>query len=75
MFVDNEGPIKMSEKRDTQRLKHVDVAYRAVVESIELERMTLDHLIGDLMEADLLTKSLSRDQHEFLTKLIMNLNV
>ena len=73
MFADNTGAIAMCEKRDSRNLKHIDIAYRVVEESIAEGKMKVNHIPGELMEADLLTKSLSKDRHEKLTRLIMNL--
>ena len=64
---DNQSCIKMCKNPVMQkRTKHIDVKYHFVRERVEDETVELQYCLNDFMEADLLTKALSKanvDQH------------
>jgi hypothetical protein len=61
-FLDNEGGIRLAEHGSvTDLTKHIDVPYRFIHQTIEHGNISVQHMAGNDLLADGLTKPLPRD--------------
>ena len=72
MYVDNTGAIAIAHKQDSARCRHVDVAYQAIEEVLAKGEIMIKHQRGTKLKADLLTKSLKCEMHEYVVSRIFN---
>lgn len=71
--TDNSAAVDIAYRRDSRNCRHIDVAYRAIEESLAVGRIDkLVHIPGEINDADLLTKSVGYNRHELLCNNIMN---
>jgi hypothetical protein len=69
IFEDNQGCIAMAKNPVShERTKHIDIKYHFIRELVSNETIKVEYLSTEEMEADILTKSLSRDRHHMLCK-------
>jgi hypothetical protein len=67
IFEDNQGCIAMAKNPVShERTKHIDIKYHFIRELVSNETIKIEYLSTEDMEADILTKSLSRDRHHML---------
>lgn len=69
---DNTGAKSIAEKSLTKGCRHVEIAYRSIVESIEKGLYVLEYVPGTEILADIMTKSLTAAKHHVLADQIMN---
>ena len=55
-----------------QRTKHIDTRYHFVRELVEENILQVTHISTDSNPADLFTKNLGQEKHEYFTSIIMN---
>lgn len=73
VLTDSQSAIKLIEKvSPDRRSKHLDVRYFRLQQSVNDKRINQVYEPTGTMVADILTKSLGRRRHEFLTRAIMN---
>ena len=69
IFEDNESTIKLaSNPINNDRSKHIDVRYHMLRDRVRRGEIGLKYISTKFQLADLLTKSLAKDQHYFLSK-------
>lgn len=71
IFEDNEGTISLGENATlSRRSKHIDIRYHAIREQIEKKYIRVIHRETKNQYADIMTKGLPREQHEYLRSII-----
>ncbi|PHT89035.1 hypothetical protein T459_04148 [Capsicum annuum] len=57
-----------------ERTKHIEVDCHYIREAVDKGRITLPHVSSDLQIADVFTKSMPRQRHQFLVGKLMHLD-
>jgi hypothetical protein len=66
IYIDNLGCIQnIQNPRHHERTKHIDIRYHFVRELVENKSVEIQHISSEQNTADILTKSLPRDAHEY----------
>jgi len=64
VWCDNQSAIELSKNAVFhKRSKHIDISFHFTTELVEKKVITIQYLRTELMIADILTKSLSKDKH------------
>lgn len=64
VWCDNQSAIELSKNAVFhKRSKHIDISFHFTRELVEKKVITIQYLRTELMIADILTKSLSKDKH------------
>ena len=67
LFEDNQGAIALCKNpKDHSRMKHVDIKYHFVRETVKNKIISLEHCPSKEMLADIFTKGLARSSFEML---------
>ena len=71
IMCDNQGSMALAKNSTNHdRSKHIDVQHHFIREKIENKIVELDYCPTQYMAADILTKALARDRHEFLSEIM-----